>query len=372
MATKKTSAIKDPGVGKRALVAPAVNFNPGGAYQVPSRLWQGIASMERAPGGRLWATWYSGGRGECEMNYVILATSGDGGETWVDPVLVVDPSWNVRAYDPVLWVDPDGRLWLFWAQSESGKRRLFDGRAGVWAIHTDNPDDEQPKWSAPRRLCDGIMMNKPTALSTGEWMAPVAVWSNIPPLVHDLGSQRFSNVQVSTDKGETWELRGSADVTNRGYDEHMIVERRDGSLWMLVRCLDGIGEAVSSDGGRTWKESPGPILEGPSTRFFIRRLKSGALLLVYHFDTKERLDLQARLSFDDGKTWQGGLILDRGKKTSYPDGVECPDGSILIIRDHGRHSEKEVLMAKFNEDDIMRSRFYSLGSWPWNLVSKIP
>ncbi len=32
----------------------------------------------------------------------------------------------------------------------------------------------------------------------------------------------------------------------------MVVERKDGSLWMLLRTSYGIGQSVSADGGATW------------------------------------------------------------------------------------------------------------------------
>lgn len=43
-------------------------------------------------------------------------------------------------------------------------------------------------------------------------------------------------------------------MPDRFYDEHMLVEKQDGTLWMLLRLKTGIGEAFSSDGGKTWRE----------------------------------------------------------------------------------------------------------------------
>ena len=72
---------------------------------------------------------------------------------------------------PNLWHDPLGRMWLFWAQSES----FFDGRSGVWAVTCMDSGTTAPDWSAPRRLANGIMMNKPTLLADGAWALPAAV-----------------------------------------------------------------------------------------------------------------------------------------------------------------------------------------------------
>jgi hypothetical protein len=89
-----------------------------------NRAFSGIPSIAVAPRGRLWATWYAGVTpGEDLNNYVVLSTSGDGGATWQE-VLTVDPDGGgqVRAFDPELWMSPDGRLFFFWAQMEKGRR----------------------------------------------------------------------------------------------------------------------------------------------------------------------------------------------------------------------------------------------------------
>ena len=110
------------------LTAAPVLTGLGEKYQADQRKWQGIPSIEISPGGRLWAAFYTGGADEGKDNFVLLKKSDDYGKTWSDPIAAVDPPDEVRAFDQCLWFDPDGRLWLFWAQSLGG----FDGRAGVF------------------------------------------------------------------------------------------------------------------------------------------------------------------------------------------------------------------------------------------------
>lgn len=356
----QTNAAPDP-----AMEIPTIVRSPGAEYA--DRPFQGIPGLERAPGGRLWATWYGGGPDEGPENYVMLVTSGNDGATWSELALVIDPQDKVRAFDPCLWLDPRGTLWLFWAQAYG----FWDGRAGVWAITTANPDAERPEWSAPRRLCDGIMMNKPTVLSSGEWLLPAAVWNLKPDTrdgqhVHDLGPAGGSNVICSTDQGATWAMRGQAQVPERRCDEHMLVEKRDGSLWMLVRTAYGIGESVSKDKGKTWSEGRpcATVTHIPAARFFIRRLDSGNLLLVKNNppDGKTRSHLTAYLSEDDGVTWLGGLVLDDRAGVSYPDGFQAPDGRIYIVHDRNRKADREILMAVFSEEDIRSGAMKSPGT----------
>ncbi|MCM8816403.1 MAG: glycoside hydrolase [Candidatus Omnitrophica bacterium] len=336
-----------------------VIFDPGLKYSRINRKWQGIPGIERTKDKTLWATWYSGGDGEGPENYVILVKSKDEGKTWSDPLIIIDPPGNTRAFDPCLWVDPSGRLWLFWAMSDG----WWDGKGGVWAIFNENPENEKFIWSKPRKIADGIMMNKPIVLSTGEWLFPVAIW-NREPFVQKVSHLRFSNVYISTDSGKTIKYLGSADVPERTCDEHMIVELKDGSLWMLVRTSYGIGESFSYNRGRTWTPGKSSGIPGPNSRFHIRRLKSGNLLLVNHygFEDKIRSHLTAMLSDDEGKSWPYRIVIDEREKVSYPDATEDEDGSIFIIYDHDRHGAKQILMAIITEDDIKAGKIVSSGS----------
>ncbi len=332
------------------VVLPVPNATPGPEYADGVRMFQGIPAIERAPNGRLWAAWYGGGVTEDKHNYILLDTSGDDGKTW-QRALVIDPDRDgpVRAFDPCLWHDPQGRLWLFWAQRPDGRP------ADLLAIHTTESGNAAAKWSAPRRILEGILMNKPTVTTDGRWLMPAAVW-------HTNGSAR---VMSSTDRGNTFALIGSANVPNpkdRNCDEHMIVQRTDGSLWMLVRTRYGIGESVSTDGGKTWSDVTPTTIPHTASRFFIRRLASGKLLLVRHHPpagAKGRSHLTAFLSEDDGKTWNGGLLIDERRNVSYPDAVEAPNGVIYLIYDFERQRDKEILMAVFRETDVLQGRLTS-------------
>ena len=346
-----------------ALTPIVLNVAPGSEYSDSTRLFQGIPGLERAPNGRLWAVWYAGGPEEPTEgpgNYVVLITSNDDGKTWSAPKLVLDPPGDVRAYDSTLWHDPKGRMWLFWAQSS----HKWDGRSGVWAMHTSSSKDERPRWSAPRRLCDGIMMNKPTVLKNGDWLLPVSVWAQKPgdgtrpEHRHDLGKMVGANAFVSRDQGETFTHLGQTRAADSIFDEHSIVERRDGSLWMLLRTKSGIAESVSTDGGKTWTPAQPSAIQHVNSRFFIRRLNSGSLLLVRHNppDRKTRSHLMAYLSDDDGKTWSAGMMLDGRAGVSYPDGVQDSNGVIRIIYDFERTKSRQILMAAFSEADVRSGR----------------
>jgi hypothetical protein len=364
-----------------ALQPPQLLTEFGPDHVKASRGAQGVPGIERSSKGRLWAAWYAGKspRGvESPFSYVVLATSGDDGETWTEK-LILQPRRFVHTYDPCLWIDPQRRLWFFWAQSAG----LQDGRMGVWAMVTDEPDSENPRWSSPQRIANGVMLNKPTVLKNGDWLLCAGLWRDSPlpnlaldghdlspyteeMLEHRLGEERGSNVYRSRDQGGTFERIGQVRIPDTRPDEHMIVERRDGTLWMLVRNVKGIGQSVSRDGGRTWS-SPTMYMETrtvASKRFFVRRLRSGALLMVRNnAPDARRSHLTAFVSDDDGVTWKGGLLLDE-RESSYPDGVETADGVIYVIYDHQRYTLNRagqrgvgsVVMATFREEDARAGR----------------
>ncbi|QDU95421.1 sialidase family protein [Lignipirellula cremea] len=362
-----------------ALVPPTLNTSPLPEYGYDKLDYGMTIGIERTPGGRLWACWVAGG--DSPKAFFVLATSDDDGETWSPPRLVVD-SHSPDLPEPRsilvgnLWTDPTGKLWLFFDQSMD----MFDGRAGVWAAVCENPDADAPTWSAPRRLWHGVMLNKPTVLSTGEWLLPISLdqrpgFRKFKGCFAELDPLRGANVLVSTDQGANWTRRGCVQFPKPDWHEHMLVERKNGSLWMLARTGNGMMQSTSTDAGKTWTEPTFPAISQPVARFHVRRVASGRILLVKHgekIDAHEgRSQLTAWLSSDEGETWQGGLMLDERKGVSYPDGFQAPDGMLYISYDRNRSTDGEILLARFTEADILagelknpRSRLRMLISRP--------
>jgi hypothetical protein len=116
---------------------------------------------------------------------------------------------------------------------------------------------------------------------------------------------------------------------------------------MLIRTEKLLWESHSSDKGRTWTSGRPTSIATPHSRFFLRRLSSGNLLLVNHYKFTGRSHLTAQLSTDDGATWNDGLLLDERSGVSYPDGVQDKDGLIWITYDRDRGGAGEILLAKF-------------------------
>ncbi|MBR4419422.1 MAG: exo-alpha-sialidase, partial [Clostridia bacterium] len=140
-------------------------------YSEGNRLWQGIPGVAVTKNGRIFVGFYSGGIKEEVGNYVLLVKSDDDGKTFSSPVTVVYNKDGGRCFDEVLWIDPLGRLWLFWGY-------MGDKGEGTYASVCENPDSDNLVWSTPKLIGYDVMMNKPLVLGSGEWLLPIAVWED--------------------------------------------------------------------------------------------------------------------------------------------------------------------------------------------------
>lgn len=338
------------------------------------RLWQGVPGIERTKGGRIFVSFYSGGIKEGPGNFCVLTCSNDGGETFCDPIAAAFCGDKDRCYNPCLWIDPLGRLWFFWNSMPE---------QNVWAVRCDDPDAKVLSWSKPQIIGQEVIINKPTVLQSGEWLLPIAVWDKEMwqgKLSSETDCRPF--VYKSNDNGKTFRKLGGPEVDNRSYDEHMVLEMRDGSLFMMTRTKYGLAESRSYDGGETWvKATPSPI-KGPSSRFFLRRLRSGRLLLINHHNFDGRNNMTAMLSEDEGNTWKGFLLLDERSHISCPDATETENGDIYVVYDRNRGSylrsmqelysqPREILMVKITEADILAGQLVSRSSFLKKVVNKL-
>jgi len=86
---------------------------------------------------------------------------------------------------------------------------------------------------------------------------------------------------------------------------------------------------------------------------FIRRLRDGDWLLINSPDPARRTGIEASLSFDEGLTWRGRLILDGRDNVSYPDAAQASDGAIYAVHDRDRSGAGEILLSVFKKEDIL-------------------
>lgn len=335
-------------------VMPRHFGRPRSDHRPDNRWWTGIPSIECAPNGRLWATWFSGiTPGEDQNSYVVLSTSGDGGETWTE-VAVCDPDATgpIRAMDPNVWAAPDGTLWWTWSEYEFGGKDALHHLKLHRAVAAD-ANAPEPRWRshAGDEFMDGVMLGDPLVLKDGAWALPVARW------FLDGGSALWT----SDDGGRTWARRGGADVPKpyRDANEHEVVEVGDGRLWCVSRSLLGAVESFSSDGGRTWSSPSRTWFHQPVSRLALKRLPSGNIVMVTHGSPlprwclfEPRTHLTASISTDGGRSWKKSIEL-YANECSYPNLAIGPDGTIYCCYDVSRGDNGAIQFATFREEDLI-------------------
>lgn len=340
----------------------------------PSKcLWLGIPGIEVTKKGRTFLTYYSGGTREEIGNFCALITSEDGVH-FSDPIAVSFEE-NHRCFDPCLWIDPLGRLWFTWSRYPD---------EGLFGAVCEDPDADEIVFGEEFFIGHNIMMNKPIVLSTGEWAFPLAVWNYGVRVAHfdSVTEPKGSFMYVTSDNGKTFRRLGAADVQKRSFDEHMFLELESGVIRVFVRTTYGIGAADSYDGGLHWGKDFDTGCGGPCSRFYIRRLPSGRVLLINHYEFTGRNNLTAMLSEDDGKTFPYRLLLDERQNISYPDAAITADGRIHITYDRERgafcssmekimNSAREILTACITEEDILAGALVTEDSYLKRVALKL-
>lgn len=340
--------------------------SPDQTFSEEKRFWQGCPTIARSPRGVLYAGWYTGGTREpSPFNCNILVRSRDNGLTWSDEILAINsvPELKVRAIDIQLWLDPQNRLWLFWTIRDDNFVNKDKEHLKTWAIICHNPDADKLEWSEPRCITNGFLRCQPTVLSDGRILLFSYDWTN--------DNYCYSE---SSDNGNTWVRRTGGKKVHTPFDEAMAVEKLDGTIWMLARCEEkALAQSFSYDGGNTWTDGEVTNLVSPSSRFFFKRLPSGKLLLIKNSRLERyREMLTAFLSDDDGNSWKWSMLIDSDMNISYPDAAFDENGTIYLVYDHGRRTEKEILFSRFTENDIISGTCIGKDSFLKHIISKAP
>ncbi len=348
------------------------------------RQFQGCPTIAVTKGGRIFMGWYSGGTCEPHIdNYNLVIYSDDDGETWSEPVCVIESSREhcYQALDIQLWIDPEGALNIFWVQNnavpktkeeiiEIDKEHRNNPNPKItnqplcwvdgwmfndfihheWLCKVSDPDAEVLEFSKPKCVFPGFLRCKPNVLKNGREIYCAYNQTNDEYLY-----------TVSDDRGKTFRTKLGSKRLSTDCDETMCYQKENGDLVMLARTkLDYLAKTVSKDKGETWSETSLSDIPNPMTRFFIGRTPSGRLILVNNdhpgHDYANRTDMTVLLSEDDGETWKYKKVIDTRKYVSYPD-VDFYNGKIYLTYDRERTGAKEIYFLKFTEEDIMNPNY---------------
>ncbi|MEA1952154.1 MAG: exo-alpha-sialidase, partial [Planctomycetota bacterium] len=246
--------------------------------------------------------------------------SEDNGKTWKAYPLFKDNKKHTARPERALLRTRDGVVVFGW-MNDRGRQR------GKWGT---GGEAEVSKWIIPtcisRSLDDGKTWEEPIKIQDrwcGAIRCLIELKSGRLVLVGQklIPWQHITLTYISDDKGKTW--KASNDIVLGGHHDHdgameaTIVERKDGSIHMLIRTTKGWQyEAVSTDEGLTWKNVRNSGVQSSTCCATYARLADGSIALLWNRMPKHnptsmasREEMSIAFSKDDGKTWSKPQVV---------------------------------------------------------------
>jgi len=226
-----------------------------------------MAMIEAFPNGTLMAIWQAGKdfEGTKDQHFMTSYSLDTDGADWSSPTrLDVIGGKGFALWGPVLFADAVGqKMWLFYSENTGTckggpmdwmpggdiKAITYDLSTNVWA--------EEPMLLLPQDEDNGIpkvTANKPTELSTGEWLLPFwrerALVGKSAACEEEVQGAGSAGVLRSKDRGKTWEAHGYLTDGKTWLIENAVTEGAKGEALMVFRTQVGrIYQARSLDGG---------------------------------------------------------------------------------------------------------------------------
>jgi hypothetical protein len=254
----------------------------------------------------------------------VVQTSNDDGNTWSLPTTAFQlPAGFGDVGAPKLLLDNNGHIHFFLPVNP--RTTLGDYHQQQWNLwHVRSIDDSH--WTPPKEIWKGYVGSLQSAiqLRSGRIVVPFCFlterrWSNrgSGPEAFTYMGEFSSTTLHSDDGGESWtaspdELKTPAPtISTLGAIEPVLLELKDGRVWMLIRTQMGrFYQSFSQDGFRWSAPQPSDITSSDSPAGLLR-LKNGNILLIWNhcidfpYAFGGRHVLHAAISEDDGHSWRG-------------------------------------------------------------------
>lgn len=344
-----------------------------------------IPGIARANDGSLLAVYdmrYNSARDLQEHMDIGLSRSTNGGNTWSDPVPIMDmgefggkPQQENGCSDPNILVDRHtGEILVsaLWTHGKPGTHQWRgNGSEPGHDIHRSSQfmmvrsRDHGESWSAPENLT--------TKLKDSAWHLLAPAPGNgitlrdgtlvMPTQGRDAQGTPFSNLMSSRDHGKSWTVSAHA---RSNTTECAVAELSDGALLLNMRdnrnrsdqsATNGRALSITRDLGKSWTVHPadhGALPEPVCMASMIsHRLPDGRHLLIFSNPRHKssRRDITLQISLDDGKSWPAShhLLLDS------PGGMYS---SLVMIDDHTlgilyESSQADLVFQKIPLSDLL-------------------
>lgn len=295
------------------------------------------STIVQLPSGDLLAAWYAGS-GEAKRDTALVAAKKTRGSTEWGPVRVISDTPGKPEGNGVLFMAPDGVLWVVFAVMH-GKLEGPWGPGVRWVtcdVRARTSVDEGESWSGTRTIREELGMVarcKPIILDDGEI---------IMGFEHKSG---FSHFMISADNGGNWIWTGPVEgVPN----EHpTLIQRSNGDILAMLRpsFFRRIARSISHDRGRNWEPAVNTDLPNPGAAIDMVKLSDGRVVLAFNDSWRGRNPLTLALSEDEGETWAYKRDVATGEGSfAYPAVVQDREGLLhLTYTNNRRHIDHVVV-----------------------------
>lgn len=262
--------------------------------------------------------------------YIAYRVTRDGGKTW-ESEREITRHPDCQASHPTVLRTRDGVIRVFYLGFK--KHEWKDGnptaneQSDIWTIESA---DGGRTWSNHQKIFAGYSgaTNGACESRDGHIIVPYSHYVSNPGRLN-------ARTSVSSDGGKTWRLSNAIDIggagDHEGAVEPVVIELKDGRLWMLIRTSRGqFWESFSTDGGLTWSAAVATAIESTHAPGHLARLADGRLALVWNPKHTGRRELHVALSADDGRTWSPSLVVAKGNQVTYPFVMEYQPGELWI------------------------------------------
>jgi sialidase-1 len=290
--------------------------------------------------------------------------SEDGGKTWSDPRLIFpDDKGIVVSNERAILRTKDGTMiaaFMNLAERHwTWQNDLHDAPGARLPTYVMRSTDDGLTWQHVQKLHDNWSGAVRDMIQTKDGRIVFTAMK----FLHDPGRHTVLTYS-STDDGVTWEPSNLIDLGGRGHHggvtEATIIQKKDGTPWILIRTNWGqFWSGYSTNGGRHWQILQPSGIPSSSSPGMLTRLSSGRLMLLWNRPFPEgrdvwplsggdglwsdvavsnhREELSVAFSDDDGETWTGAVVLAKKAKTSlaYPYVFEQEPGKIWLTTMQG-------------------------------------
>ena len=350
------------------------------------------SSIVELPNGDLLACWFHGS-GERSANDVMVqgARLKKGADAW-SPVFLMADTPDLPDCNPVLFVDAEKRVWLFWIVVLANR---WEECLLKYRTATDYSGDTAPRWEwqdeiildpgktfagtiskafaelqpeeglwgeyAPRYSKMIVEAAGDVAKRSRGWMTrihPITLpgGRTLLPLYSD--GFNLSLVAISDDVGKTW--RPSQPIVGLGPIQPTLARRKDGTLTAYMRDSGGaphrVMESLSKDGGETWSPARDTEIPNPGSSLEVIALQDGNWAMILNDTERGRGRLSMFLSDDEGRSWKWKRPLEpegteRGSY-GYPSLIQSRDSRLHATYTHSEKRGKTIKHATFDAEWI--------------------